>query len=426
MAKHAARLLFVIFTLSPLWAHAQTWLPGRESRKGPGIRLGDSLILHPGAVVEGGWDTNPIRESGGRDGAGRLRLSAYADLGTSKAERGVVDEDAMEQPAPKIDFRLGVAGYYDFFFSKDETVKDQRDFGIDSFLNFVLFPEGPYRMLFNAVYRRSIEPYESKAEMHARNLIKPEIGFTAQPGGGLLTISLKYGASVLLYEDPIIVGTRNKVTNDVNAEVAWKMFPKTAAVSQVRFSPIFYLGDDSLNNNSMPLRALCGIRGLLTNRFGLSLFVGYGGSFYEQGDDFDGPIASLEVMFFVTPFANIRVGGQRDFVDSFYSNFYVKNGGYVKYEQMFGRLFMLKLEANAFYRKYSTMYGNFLGFYQAEKRREETWLGTTLTLEYRATDWMSIIASAVYKGNISDFTYATGIETGFHEFEGLLGVHFHY
>ena len=41
----------------------------------------------------------------------------------------------------------------------------------------------------------------------------------------------------------------------------------------------------------MPVRSLFGIQGLLTAHFGLSLFVGYGASFYEDGDDFDHVIA---------------------------------------------------------------------------------------------------------------------------------------
>lgn len=425
-AKLAAKLFFFLAISLPLCAGAQAWLPDRETREGPGIRVGDSLLFHPGAVVEGGWDTNPLRVGENQDGAGRLRLSSYLDLATRKTDRRTEDEGVADVSPPKIDFRFGLAGYYDFYFSKAQATKDQNDFGIDTHVDFTLLPNGPYSLLLNAIYVRSIEPYESAEEMHARDVLKPGIGFQARPGGGTLMLGLRYDADLLLYEDSHIAASRNKVTHNVTADVSWKMLPKTALISMVKFSPIFYWGEDNFNNNSMPLRALSGIRGLFTNKFGLSLFVGYGASFYEQGDDFDGVIANGEIMFFITPFANIRVGGQRDFVDSFYANFYVKNGGYLKYEQVFARVFMLSLKADAFYRDYSTLAGNYHDEVPTDTHRKEVWLGATLMLEYRATTWLSVIASAIYKGNASDFTYSTGTRVDFHEFEGLLGLRAHY
>ena len=425
-AKLAARLVMTILFMLPLCANAQAWLPDRETREGPGIRVGDALIFHPGVVAEGGWDTNPIRESESPEGAGRLRLGAYLDLATRNRERRAEDEEVSLATPPKLSFRFGLAGFYDFFFSKVPAIKNQRDFGIDTHLNFILFPAGPYSLMLNAAYNRKIEPYESGAEMHARDSLRPGIGVQIRPGGGTLMLSLKYDASVVLFEDPLVAAARDKVTHNAKAEISWKVLPKTAAVSIVRFSPTHYWRNGTYNNDSMPIRALCGLRGLLTNRFGISLFVGYGASFYSQGDDFEGVIADGELIFFVTPTVNVRVGGQRDFVDSFYANYYVKSGGYAKYSHMFARVFQLSFKAEAFYRQYSTFSGAYMGFNQLDDHRTETWLAMTLSLEYRATDWMSVLGSAVYKGNISDFSYSTGTSVAFQEFEGLLGLRFHY
>ena len=426
MAKHVALLIYLFIIGLPMSAGAQTWLTDRENIEAQGIRVGDSLIFHPGAVIEGGYNTNPIRHAENPDGAGRLRLGSYLDLATRKEERRVEDEGVQDATPPKIDFRFGLAGYYDFYFSKVAAIRNQDDFGIDTHVNFALFPSGPYTLLLRGIYLRTLEPYESSEEMHARDMIKPGIGFKATPGGGTLMLSLFYDADILLYEDSVIGASRNKVAHEVAFDIQWKMLPKTAIVSKVLFSPILYLGSDDLNNNSLPVRGLIGIRGLMTNRFGMSLFVGYGASFYSQGDDFDGVIANGELMFFITPTAQIRIGGQRDFVDSFYANFYVKNGGYLKYEQMFANVFLLSLKVEAFYRDYSTLSGSYRGEAITDTSRTETWLGTTLSLEYRTTAWLSIIASAIYKGNISDFTYSTGYKVSFHEFDGLIGLRVHY
>ena len=425
-AKLAAQLVMTILCMLPLCVDAQTWLPERENREGPGIRIGDSIVFHPGVVAEGGWDTNPVRESEDPDGSGRLRLGGYMDFTTRNQDRRAEDETVSQSLPPKISFRFGLAGFYDFYFSKVRAIKNQRDFGIDTHLNFILFPAGPYSLILNAIYTRKVEPYESGSEMHARDTLRPGIGLQIRPGGGTLMISLRYDASVLLFEDPKVAEARDNVTHDMKGEVSWKVLPKTAAVSIVRFSPNHYWRNGTYNNDSMPVRALCGMRGLLTNRFGISLFVGYGASFYSQGDDFEGVIADGELIFFITPTLNIRVGGQRDFSDSFYANYYVKTGGYAKYSHMFARVFLLSFKAEAFYRQYSTFSGAYMGFDQRDDRRTETWLAATLSLEYRATDWMSVIGSAVYKGNLSYFTYATGTSVEFQEFEGLLGLRFHY
>ena len=67
-----------------------------------------------------------------------------------------------------------------------------------------------------------------------------------------------------------------------------------------------------VNNDSFPVRALIGIKGLFTEKYVLSLFAGYGGSFYEAGDDFDSVIANLEFKVYITPTSNLIVGGERD------------------------------------------------------------------------------------------------------------------
>jgi hypothetical protein len=422
MDKLAGKLLLVCCLLLPLPSLCQTWLQDRSSREGKGISLGNALVLHPGAVVEGGWNSNPVRLPDSPYSAGRLRISGYLDLAT----RSSLNDAPPQATPPKATFRIGGAGYYDFFYSKVWTVDSQDNFGIDAYLDLILFPKGPFTVLLKGAYKRTLEPYESLWELHARDTITPAIGFELRPGGGALKISLHYSADILMYEAPDIGAMRNKITHDVAQETAWKVFPKTALVSIVRFSPVHYIGVSDFNNDSKPVRCLFGLRGLMTDHIGVSLFVGYGASFYQQGDDFDGVIANGEVMFFVLPTANLRIGGERDFVDSFYANFYVKNGGYVKYEQTFKGIFLLALKSNVNYRDYSELSGYYRGSEQTDTHRTETWLDTELSLEYRAAKLLAIIASADYKGTLSSFTYSSGMSIEFQEFEVMAGLRVHF
>lgn len=419
--------------MMPLFASSQTWIEGREDREGTGVKVGESLIFHPGVALEGGYDTNPLRYDDDPKGAGKLRLTGYVDLATRKKERRVEDESVQGATPPKIDFRFGLAGFYDFFISKEKAIDDQDDFGIDTHLNFVLFPQGDYSFLSKLLYVRTLQPYESSEEWHARHTVNPQVGFRARPGGGTLSLTFGYSADFLFYEDDTVADYSNKVANELRFDTAWKLLPKTAFVTSIRFSPVRYLGSNTENNGSRPVRSQIGIRGLLTERFGLTIMVGYGVSFYSKGDDFDGLIANGEIMFFPTPFSNIRLGGQRDFQDSFYANFYIKSGGYLKYEQMFGQVFLASLTGNLYHRDYSTLSVYPINSDRSANQgeRADLWVGAKLLLEFRATNWLSVMASVSYDANFSGFAYnlpspQPDDPVKFQKVEALAGVRVHY
>ncbi len=426
MDKLAGKLLLICCMLLPMPSLCQTWLADRSSREGDGVSLGESLVLHPGAVIEGGWDSNPVRLPDSPYSAGRLRLSGYLDLATRNALKTNVSLDPPAQTPSKVRFRVGAAAYYDFFYSKIWTVDTQDDFGFDGYLDLALFPNGPYTVVLSGAYRRSLDPYESLWERHARNTLMPGVGFEARPGGGRLKLALNYKADILIFEAPDVAFMRNKVTHDLIQETSWKVFPKTALVSIARFSPVHYLGLSGFNNDSRPVRALFGLRGLITDHIGASLFVGYGASFYGQGDDFEGVIANGEVMFFLMPTANLRVGGQRDFADSFYANFYIKSGGYMKYEQMLIGRFLLSLNVSAYYRDYSELSGAYRRAEQTDTHRTEIWLDTVLSLEFRAAKYLSLIASADYEGVLSKFSFSNGSSIEFQQLEIMGGLRLHF
>lgn len=399
-----ASLMSLGFFTAPLAATSQAWLSDRETREGPGFKMGDSLLLHPGAVIEGGYDNNPLRDEQ-HGGAAKLRLSGYLDMATRARSRETSDLEEADPLPAKTDFRLGLATYYDFYFSGDSTVDNQDSLGVDTHLNLTLFPEGAFTVTLRGLYCRTTTPYESPNERHAHHVIDPSVSVRLRPGGGTLSLSLTGGANIILFEDGGVAARNNRVTANAVFETAWKMLPKTALISVVRFSPINYPGVTGINVNSKPVRGLLGIKSLLTPRFGLSVFGGYGASFYERGQNFEGGIVNGELMFFVTPTIELSLGGQRDFEDSFYANYYVKSGGYLKYDQIIAGLFRITLKGDAYYREYAYLSGQYGVTTPSTAYRNESRLGVTLILEWRAMDWLSVLASCIYQGNISNFAY---------------------
>jgi hypothetical protein len=441
----AAGVVVTLALVLPAAASAQVWLEDREQSEGPGIKLGESLVLHLGLGAEGGYDTNALYRDESVEGAGRIRITPYVDLATRSKRRRVQDEGVVDASPPKIKFRLGVAGFYDHYFSDVESVSRLNDFGVDTHLNFVLFPEGNFSLLLNATYLRTLQPYESASDARARQSVMPGIGVRIRPGGGTLSFELGYQLRFMYFEDDYLATQNNRHGHDVRFITRWKVFPKTALVSKVRFTPTIYYEDESINENSLPVRSLFGLEGLVSDRFGLKALVGYGASYYARGPQFDSNsgsqftsiLAQGELMFFITPFSNLRLGGERDFVDSFYANFFVKNGGYLSFQQMIGGIVLITLRGEVYRRVYAPFAGpTSSGTLPSHTDRKDTWVNTSLLVEWRAMDWLSFFASAEYLADITDFFYwqdtdGDGVEdtqTGaqFHKFVVFGGVRAHY
>ncbi|MBW2277260.1 MAG: hypothetical protein JRF63_07190, partial [Deltaproteobacteria bacterium] len=154
------------------------------------------------------------------------------------------------------------------------------------------------------------------------------------------------------------------------------------------------------------------------------------------GPNFDSVLAQGELMFFITPFSNIRLGGERDFVDSFYANYFVKNGGYLSFQQMIGGIVLITLRGEVYYRDYATFSGPTAGgAVPTYSERNDIWTSASLLVEWRAIEWLSFFASGEYMADITEFGYQmtnedTGevIETGagFHKFVVFGGARVHY
>jgi hypothetical protein len=448
MRRFAAGLSALLLLVTVSTAEAQEWLRDREGGEGPGIKVGESLVLHLGVGLEAGYDTNALYAFDDPNQAVRLRITPYVDLGTPPRQPVQGQPQGDVNAAPKAQFKLGFATSYDHHFPVGDADADAVNeinganaLGISTDLHLVVFPDGKASFLADLAYMRTQQAYETSDDaLRCRHDISPGIGVRFKPGGGTLSIEVGYRLQLMLFEESTLGDQADRHAHDVRVNTSWKVFPKTALVSRINFTPTFYMGDNSTKENSYPVRSLFGLQGLLANRFGLLLLAGYGVSNYVAGPNFSSVIAQAELMFFATPVSTIRVGGERDFVDSYYANYYVKNGGYVSYSQLFGGVFLTTLKGDVSGRQYATYNrltsdGNAMPNFP---NRTDVWIGVTLTLEYRATSWLSVLASARYAGDVTDFGYnyqndpdtpeneAEFVNSSFHKFEGFLGVKAHY
>ena len=437
-------LIIILFTLIPGLSGAQLWLKDRENKEGPGIKLGNSLVLHLGLGAEGGYDSNvfyenePIR-------AARLRITPYVDIATRSRQRlEIIDASTGDPALPKALFRFGLAAFYDRYFSSEKDAvrrfnRKTNPFGVDSHLNFTVYPERKVSVIGGVTYIKTLEPYETSSDAQNKHHVVPMIGLKIQPGGGTLTIEPKYRLDLLVFDDKSIDQDFNRFSHEAWLSTNWKIFPQTALISNVIFRPTVYFGDHSYNVDSYPIRSWFGAQGLLLDRLGFRALIGYGVGFYEKYSDFEGFIGDGAIMFYMAKSAKTTLGIKRDFVDSFYANYYVMTGGYAKYQRIFlGRLLLL-LEGSIYKRTYAYYPGiknerNGRQTIANTEEREDIWIDFKLVSELRASDWLSFHASLRYMQNITDFSSTiTGgglpdqtSDSAFNRVEIFLGARGHY
>lgn len=393
----------LILTL-PSVASAQEWLSDRRNSEGAGVRLGSSLVLHPGIGVEGGYDSNVFYNSpddpGGTTGAGRLRVTPHLDLSTRPPQRM---ENGSGQPSvANTTFRLGLAATYQEYLSSEEVVSSQRNVEIDANLRGEFNRRQAVSFSLADTFARTTEPTNEAAfATFNRMYNRADAAVKIAPGGRTLEFGLGYGFFINFFEDEEWRAPGNFLGHDIYATTRWKFFPKTALVFDAHVTPTSYYDSDATHASSVPVRVRGGINGLLTQRLTLLAMVGYGAGFYTAGDDFDSIIGTLELGYLIGPVSRLKLGYERDFSDSIFANFYVQDRGYVEFNQMIAGKFLLVIRGGVARLGYSTVTDPGA----SDTDRVDIRATAGLFGEYRAKDWLGINLSAEYMGNFSDWSF---------------------
>ena len=411
-------------------ARAQMWLDNRQYNEGPGIWLTDGLVLHPGIGLEGGYDTNPLHRSTDVIGSPLIQIGPYIDLATEPPQRKIEGEEVVAEP-PVVDFRWGVAGTWDYFFSSNSEIKKQSDIGVDTTLNLELFPRGSWTLILFDNYVRTLESFETASEVgfnNDNNVGQLSVRFT--PGGRAMEFQLGY-ANHLYYFEAGSLGYGNHMGHEVMFDYKWKFFPKTAFLFKARFEPITY--SENYNSDSMPLRTWAGLQGLFTDKFGMLILLGYGNGFYDKGPNFNSFIGRVEADYFIGTFSSFKIGIMRDFVDSIWANYYDKIGGYIRYNHLLIQALLLAAEVGVYYQDYANtplteVRDNRTLTYSSTGRSDVSVEGGLL-IEYRVLDWLAFNVSGKYTSDFTDFSVTSMDQTrkmSFQKFEVLGGARFSY
>jgi hypothetical protein len=418
-------LLAVGCLVLPGSAAAQEWLRDRRNAEGPGIMLSDSVVFHPGIAVEGGYDTNVFYSASDAEqvGAGRLRITPQVALATLPPQRIENADGTTTETNPSVDFRLMIAAPYNQYLSADATYGDdvmaQSDVGIQTTLDLAVFPRRTWSFLLRDTYTRTIDPgNDSDPGTFNRDYNDAQLGFRWAPGGGAFELNVMAGFRFNFYEEGGTVASVGDYLYPMGTVSGrWRFLPNTALTFETSAGYISKEnggtpdGDFAISS-SAPLRTWLGMNGQWTSIIATQLRIGYGVAFYDLGEDFDSVLAQAEIDFILGPNGRLKAGFIRDFVDSYFSNFYVRNEGYVGWDHLFAGVFLIGVKVGVGYMQFATLYtqaGVRVGGAQVTQNpRNDVRVNGTLFAEYRLKDWLGFNLTVNYEQNVTDFSWQSG------------------
>jgi hypothetical protein len=430
---------------SPKTAGAQ-WLPDRAYTEGPGIRVGD-LELHPGVAFRGGYDTNVFRTRTNEIGSGILALTPHLNIQTLSRQRMTQGEEAAGAQAgpllPKIAFNAGLAGT--LFYYLDDRAPRNVEFDTEAGLS--VLPERPLGFDVGVAFARTTRPFtvytgSDANNFYANDRLTPRLALRGQSRSGVLKGSIAYAPTVDLYEaDPFKY--LNKLNHEVTARGSWKFLPFTALVYEGTIGATRY--NDLTDNfavvrisDSNRLQTRIGLQSALTPRFGIRALVGYAAGFYKDPllNDYENGIGEAAVSY-KFDVHSIELGYLRNVSPSSLGGWMQDDRGFLTASTLLGRVFAVTLRGGAgtaHYGRILDVNGGTLGIDRATglatTKREDVRIDGGLHLEYRATNWLAIMADGSVIATLTDFQYTTArsvpITGQFVSYQAFGGIRFHY
>lgn len=355
--------------------------PGQKT----GVQLSDTSLLHAGLTVDGGLDTNVFYAETNLASAPVLRVTPFLQL-TNRTRTG-------EKPGFFYDLSAGLQ--YREYLTDDTNVRSQRAFNplVSALLDT---GQAPAAFYFSDTLIRLEEPPYVPSDSHITRLSNAGIvGLRMSPGGGRLVFNLRYMNVLDLLQPYDYVSSMG---HDGMLDAAWRWLPRTAFYLQVGGGYIQYLnpqpaspmpGAPEVKHDSIPLRAIAGLRGLLTEKVNVHLGAGYATAFYDGGPSPSG-LANLlgvaELFYNPTVISSISLGYRHEFRNSMLGNYHDTDVFYLNLAQQLAARFTASAGARYEIRTFHGLKDQMNNSYA----RTDHNLTGTARLDYYLQDWMAL------------------------------------
>jgi hypothetical protein len=245
-----------------------------------GVKVSESSILHVSVTAEAGYDTNVFYNDADRIQSAVLRVIPSLQL-TNAGRTGEVHSETT--------YDLGVSLLYREYLSSDQDVRAQRAFNPSVHGSVALGGSRAFQLSLADQFTRTEDPPYNKTVtgMIIRDNNVGSAGASIAPGGGRLTFTIRYTNTLDYFEDRDYKPSTN-MAHDGMLDASWKWLPKTAIFLQGGVGYIHYLNPSASSgatdrHDSVPIRGLLGLRGLLTPKTTVSIGAGYATALYQGG-----------------------------------------------------------------------------------------------------------------------------------------------
>jgi hypothetical protein len=396
----------IIFVLGQSSAWAQLTAPIRYN-EGPGVKVSEGLVFHPGLAVEGRYDSNPLNKDSSTNiqSAPYLRFIGHLDLATLSPQR-LTDVDG-NVATPPISFRLRSALAFREYLSSNDNIKAQRGFETDTGLIFALFPLGIVSFELGDDFLRSVLPrYMETDQVISQDVNRAFANFKILPQRRL-NFTLGYALTLFYPEESEFAYARN-YNNEIVFNGQYKILPKTAFTLDVRQGFIHYYDQNNNATNGLnitridsnPTRAYFGLVGLVTTQMSTILKIGYGNGGYSSGDSYSGVLGNAELAFQFGPFVKFKFGYEHNFQDSpYYGSYFSYESIYLGYDHFVLNRVLLHGKANYRYEKFEGIPNI------PEKLRANDFI-LDLGIDYQIKEWVYVGVGydlTVYDRNVATF-----------------------
>jgi hypothetical protein len=365
-----------------------------------GIQVSDSALLHIGAGVESGYDTNVFYQETNPIGSPILRSTFFADIGNA----------TRTGATGRTSFNLRAGMTYRRYQSDNPDVQKfsnawmptaglavatgSGQFGFGLADTFARIEDPPYAGIMG-IPSAPITRYNNQASVEGR----------WSPGGGRLTTTLRYTNMVDVYTNGYEFA--NADTSLLLLDAAWKWLPKTAIFASARQGYVFYFDSGATGPtakpSSFPLLATAGLRGLLTEKTAAVLALGYTNGFYSTGPSTSGFLGSTfaELSFTIMPtmLSRIVLGARHDFVNAVVSSFSYNDSVYASYVQQIAGRLALDLSGRYMHKQYGGVFVD-----PAQVGRTDDFVQLGASLDYFLRNWVYAGAAYALLLNSSNFT----------------------
>jgi hypothetical protein len=377
-----------------------------------GIQVSDGVLMHVGAGAEAGYDSNVFYQdsnvTGGVVGSSIIRVTGFAEI-TNATRTGAVPSGLS------FDARAGLQ--YRRYTGSDTRLQSYENAFMPS-AGFSLGVSAGPTVSFgfaDAFLRMEDPPYNPGQNQITRDNNQASAEMRWAPGGGRINGVLRYTNMVDIFEDNTY-SYADSLTQELMLDGSWKWLPKTALFLQLRQGYVTYINDNVNTTtappkySSLPLHAVVGLRGLITEKISAIAAVGYANAFYScttgippfscastQGI-WGSSYLNLEATYRPSLLARIVLGYRHDFQNSVISAFYYDDQIYASYVQQIAGRAALDLSGHYHHKSYQGF--EVMG---APKSRSDNFFQAGATLDYFLRNWAYGGIGYALSANQSDY-----------------------